>query len=121
MLNEAMQMSSLRHEHLLRLVGICLHEEGIQLVTLLRPLGNLLNFLKKHKAHLCGKDLLLYCYQISSAMKYLYEHRIIHRDLAARNVLVKRHNHVEVTDFGLGKTSRLWSGERYEGSLEGKP
>ncbi|KAK5986123.1 hypothetical protein GCK32_015821, partial [Trichostrongylus colubriformis] len=72
MLNEAMQMSSLRHEHLLRLVGICLHEEGIQLVTLLRPLGNLLNFLKKHKAHLCGKDLLLYCYQISSvAIKWL--------------------------------------------------
>ncbi|WKX90526.1 hypothetical protein Q1695_009401 [Nippostrongylus brasiliensis] len=103
MLNEAMQMSSLRHEHLLRLVGICLHEGGIQLVTLLRPLGNLLNFLKKHKTHLCGKDLLLYCYQISSAMKYLYEHRIIHRDLAARNVLVKRHNHVEVTDFGLAK------------------
>lgn len=28
-----MQMSSLRHEHLLRLVGICLHEEGIQLVS----------------------------------------------------------------------------------------
>ncbi|KHJ92930.1 receptor L domain protein [Oesophagostomum dentatum] len=37
------------------------------------------------------------------AMKYLYEHRVIHRDLAARNVLVKRHNHVEVTDFGLAK------------------
>ncbi|VDO79731.1 unnamed protein product [Heligmosomoides polygyrus] len=101
MLNEAMQMSSLRHEHLLRLVGIYMHT--LLQVTLLRPLGNLLNFLKKHKAHLCGKDLLLYCYQISSAMKYLYEHRIIHRDLAARNVLVKRHNHVEVTDFGLAK------------------
>ncbi|XGW21755.1 hypothetical protein V3C99_004597 [Haemonchus contortus] len=118
MLNEAMQMSSLRHEHLLRLVGICLHEEGIQLVTLLRPLGNLLNFLKKHKAHLCGKDLLLYCYQISSAMKYLYEHRIIHRDLAARNVLVKRHNHVEVTDFGLAKL--LDYGQEKVKVMEGK-
>ncbi|EYC21277.1 hypothetical protein Y032_0020g93 [Ancylostoma ceylanicum] len=118
MLNEAMQMSSLKHEHLLRLVGICLHEEGIQLVTLLRPLGNLLNFLKKHKNHLCGKDLLLYCYQISSAMKYLYEHRIIHRDLAARNVLVKRHNHVEVTDFGLAKL--LDYGQEKVKVMEGK-
>ncbi|VDM58590.1 unnamed protein product [Angiostrongylus costaricensis] len=132
MLNEAMQMSSLRHEHLLRLVGICLHEEGIQLVTLLRPLGNLLGFLKKHKAHLCGKDVLLYCYQISSclylyvdlwviflqAMKYLYEHRVIHRDLAARNVLVKRHNHVEVTDFGLAKL--LDYGQEKVKVMEGK-
>ncbi|KAJ1355926.1 Furin-like cysteine rich region [Parelaphostrongylus tenuis] len=118
MLNEAMQMSSLRHEHLLRLVGICLHEEGIQLVTLLRPLGNLLGFLKKHKAHLCGKDLLLYCYQISSAMRYLYEHRVIHRDLAARNVLVKRHNHVEVTDFGLAKL--LDYGQEKVKVMEGK-
>uniref|UniRef100_A0A1I7XHA7 receptor protein-tyrosine kinase n=1 Tax=Heterorhabditis bacteriophora TaxID=37862 RepID=A0A1I7XHA7_HETBA len=103
MLDEAMKMSMMRHEHLLRLVGVCLHEDGIQLITLLRPLGNLLNFLKKHKTHLCGKDLLLYCYQISAAMKYLYEHRLVHRDLAARNVLVKRPNHVEVTDFGLAK------------------
>ncbi|KAK6012684.1 protein tyrosine kinase [Ostertagia ostertagi] len=83
MLNEAMQMSSLRHEHLLRLVGICLHEEGIQL-----------------------------------AMKYLYEHRIIHRDLAARNVLVKRHNHVEVTDFGLAKL--LDYGQEKVKVMEGK-
>ncbi|KAE9419276.1 hypothetical protein Angca_009538, partial [Angiostrongylus cantonensis] len=83
MLNEAMQMSSLRHEHLLRLVGICLHEEGIQL-----------------------------------AMKYLYEHRVIHRDLAARNVLVKRHNHVEVTDFGLAKL--LDYGQEKVKVMEGK-
>lgn len=36
-------------------------------------------------------------------MEYLYKNRLVHRDLAARNVLVKRTNHVEVTDFGLAK------------------
>ncbi|EPB70391.1 hypothetical protein ANCCEY_10521 [Ancylostoma ceylanicum] len=52
------------------------------------------------------------------AMKYLYEHRIIHRDLAARNVLVKRHNHVEVTDFGLAKL--LDYGQEKVKVMEGK-
>lgn len=36
-------------------------------------------------------------------MEYLFKHHLVHRDLAARNVLVKRANHVEVTDFGLAK------------------
>ncbi|PIO59728.1 hypothetical protein TELCIR_18798, partial [Teladorsagia circumcincta] len=54
----------------------------------------------------------------SQAMKYLYEHRIIHRDLAARNVLVKRHNHVEVTDFGLAKL--LDYGQEKVKVMEGK-
>ncbi|KJH51162.1 hypothetical protein DICVIV_02622 [Dictyocaulus viviparus] len=52
------------------------------------------------------------------AMKYLYEHRVIHRDLAARNVLVKRHNHVEVTDFGLAKL--LDYGQEKVKVMEGK-
>ena len=36
-------------------------------------------------------------------MKYLADQRVVHRDLAARNVLVKNHQHVEITDFGLAK------------------
>uniref|UniRef100_A0A9J2P8P6 receptor protein-tyrosine kinase n=1 Tax=Ascaris lumbricoides TaxID=6252 RepID=A0A9J2P8P6_ASCLU len=102
MLAEAGIMASMRHEHLLRLVGVCL-SDGIQLVTPLRPLGNLRDFLIKHRQKLGARDLLLYCYQIASAMEYLYKNRLVHRDLAARNVLVKRTNHVEVTDFGLAK------------------
>jgi serine/threonine protein kinase len=45
----------------------------------------------------------VYCYQISSAMEYLARNKIVHCDLAARNVLMKRYNHVEVTDFGLAR------------------
>ncbi|PAV79383.1 hypothetical protein WR25_20620 isoform B [Diploscapter pachys] len=103
MLSEAMKMCQLRHEHLLRIIGICFHEDAMKMVTLLRPLGNLLSFLKKHRTNLGGRELLLYCYQISSAMKYLYERRVVHRDLAARNVLVKDVNRIEVADFGLSK------------------
>uniref|UniRef100_A0A915PP52 receptor protein-tyrosine kinase n=1 Tax=Setaria digitata TaxID=48799 RepID=A0A915PP52_9BILA len=102
MLQEAGIMASMRHEYLLRLIGVCL-SDGMQIVTPMRPLGSLKNYLKKHRQKLGARDLLLYCYQIASAMEYLFKNRLVHRDLAARNVLVKRTNHVEVTDFGLAR------------------
>uniref|UniRef100_A0AC34QV93 Receptor protein-tyrosine kinase n=1 Tax=Panagrolaimus sp. JU765 TaxID=591449 RepID=A0AC34QV93_9BILA len=102
MVDEATIMASLEHEHLLTLVGICF-ADGIKLVTVLRPMGCLRDFLVQHQNSLSAKDLILYCYQISSAMEYLTRHRIVHCDLAARNVLMRRVNHVEVTDFGLAK------------------
>jgi serine/threonine protein kinase len=34
-------------------------------------------------------------------MEYLAKNKIIHRDLATRNVLVRKHDHIEVADFGL--------------------
>ncbi|GMS99203.1 hypothetical protein PENTCL1PPCAC_21378, partial [Pristionchus entomophagus] len=103
MLDEATKMTMMRHENLLRIVGVCLSGDDLQLVTLLRPLGNLREFLQKHKTKLSGKDLLQYSYQIASGMKYLSDQRVVHRDLAARNVLVKNSQHVEITDFGLAK------------------
>ncbi|GMR51314.1 hypothetical protein PMAYCL1PPCAC_21509, partial [Pristionchus mayeri] len=103
MLDEAAKMTMLRHENLLRIVGVCLSADDLQLVTLLRPLGNLREFLQKHRGKLSGKELLQYSYQIASGMKYLSDQRVVHRDLAARNVLVKNIQHVEITDFGLAK------------------
>uniref|UniRef100_A0A913IFD1 receptor protein-tyrosine kinase n=1 Tax=Strongyloides stercoralis TaxID=6248 RepID=A0A913IFD1_STRER len=90
------------HKHLHPIIGICFCNT-VQIVTLLRPLGSLLHFLKKHKDKLGASKILLYCFQISSAMEYLAQRGMVHRDLAARNVLVKNINHVEVTDFGLAK------------------
>ncbi len=60
MLAEAGLMASMRHPHLLRLVGICL-SDGLQLITPLRPLGNLLEFLQKHERKLGSLDLMRYC------------------------------------------------------------
>uniref|UniRef100_A0A914CWT0 receptor protein-tyrosine kinase n=1 Tax=Acrobeloides nanus TaxID=290746 RepID=A0A914CWT0_9BILA len=100
LIKEAGIMAQLDHSHLTKLFGICL-AEGITIVAPLRPLGSLENYLKKNHNSLEPKELLLYCYQIASAMEYLVSRHIIHRDLAARNVLVKKREHVEVTDFGL--------------------
>jgi serine/threonine protein kinase len=100
LIKEAVIMAQLDHPHLTKLVGINWTNK-VKIVTPLRPLGCLKNFLRQHQNQLEPKELILYCYQISSAMEYLASKKIIHRDLATRNVLVKRRDHVEITDFGL--------------------
>ncbi|ULU03781.1 hypothetical protein L3Y34_016921 [Caenorhabditis briggsae] len=103
MTQEATNMFRLRHEHLLKIIGFCIHDDGLKIVTIYRPLGDLHSFLQLHKETLGAREQILYCYQIASGMRYLHEQRVVHRDLAARNVLVKKFNHVEITDFGLSK------------------
>lgn len=66
MMKEAGLMASVEHEHLLALVGVCVAKGGLKIVTILRPLGSLLKFLGEHKSHLGAKQMILYCYQISS-------------------------------------------------------
>uniref|UniRef100_A0A914WRL4 receptor protein-tyrosine kinase n=1 Tax=Plectus sambesii TaxID=2011161 RepID=A0A914WRL4_9BILA len=112
MLAEAGIMAGMRHPHLLLLVGVCL-SEGLQLITPLRPLGSLLEFVQKHKQKLGSLELMSYCRQIASAMEYLEQNRLVHRDLACRNVLVKTTLHVEVTDFGLAKMLDYGESEVY--------
>ncbi|KAH7724854.1 TK/EGFR protein kinase [Aphelenchoides avenae] len=115
MMKEASVMASVQHEHLLPLVGICMAKSGVKIVTILRPMGSLLKFLQKHENTLCSKYLMIYMYQISSAMAYLARRKIVHRDLAARNVLVRKPNHVEVTDFGLAQMLQGSEPEEFEG------
>lgn len=69
-MKEAGLMASIQHEHLLPLVGICVAKGGIKIVTILRPLGSLLKFLEVHKNRLGSKNLILYCYQISSVITF---------------------------------------------------
>ena len=69
--------------------------------------GDALRYVKKRKAEMSSKQLLLWCRQIAEGMAYLSElkdgDKLVHRDLAARNILVKNPNHVKIADFGLAQ------------------
>jgi serine/threonine protein kinase len=47
--------------------------------------------------------LVLYSYQLSTALSYLESKNFVHRDIAARNVLVSAHDCVKLADFGLSR------------------
>ncbi|XP_026668383.1 protein-tyrosine kinase 2-beta isoform X2 [Ceratina calcarata] len=101
-LEEAFIMQQFEHPHIIRLIGVC-SEAPIWLVMELARLGEMRAYLQSNKHRLDLATLLLYTFQLSTALSYLESKKFVHRDIAARNVLVSTHNCVKLADFGLSR------------------
>lgn len=95
-------MQQFDHQHIIKLIGIC-SESPIWLVMELAKLGELRAYLQNNKHRLDLGCLLLYSFQLSTALSYLESKKFVHRDIAARNVLVSTHICVKLADFGLSR------------------
>lgn len=101
-LEEAYVMQKFEHPHIIRLIGIC-SDPPIWLVMELARLGELRAYLKENSSKLKLGTLLLYSYQLSTALSYLESKKFVHRDIAARNVLVSTPTCIKLADFGLSR------------------
>ncbi|XP_063707985.1 focal adhesion kinase 1 isoform X2 [Culicoides brevitarsis] len=101
-LEEAYTMQKFEHPHIIRLIGIC-SGSPIWIVMELARLGELRAYLKKNGPKLKLGTLLLYSYQLSTALSYLESKKFVHRDIAARNVLVSSPTCIKLADFGLSR------------------
>lgn len=97
-LEEAYIMQKFEHPHIIRLIGIC-SKSPIWIVMEVARLGELRAYLRTHANRLKLETLLLYCYQLSTALSYLESKKFVHRDIAARNVLVSTPTFVKVRRF----------------------
>ncbi|KAL7299431.1 hypothetical protein TKK_0007674 [Trichogramma kaykai] len=95
-------MQQFEHPHIIRLVGVC-SEAPIWLVMELAKLGEMRAYLQSNKSRLDLASLLLYAFQLSTALSYLESKKFVHRDIAARNVLVSAHNCAKLADFGMSR------------------
>ena len=84
---EAKLLSSIRHESVVRVVGVCFKQQPNMLVVELMAGGDLRSYLKSHAAELRLDVEALFgaCEQVRGAMEYLESKRVVHRDLAARH------------------------------------
>ncbi|VEN35227.1 unnamed protein product [Callosobruchus maculatus] len=105
-LEEAYIMQKFDHPHIIKLIGVC-SESPVWIVMELAKLGELRAYLQNHKSRLDLANLLLYAYQLSTALSYLESKKYVHRDIAARNVLVSTDKCVKLADFGLSR----WMGD----------
>ncbi|CAH1111206.1 unnamed protein product [Psylliodes chrysocephalus] len=105
-LEEAYIMQKFDHQHIIKLIGVC-SESPVWIVMELAKLGELRSYLQKNKNRLDLATLLLYAFQLSTALSYLESKKYVHRDIAARNVLVSTDKCVKLADFGLSR----WMGD----------
>uniref|UniRef100_A0A8C9TR50 non-specific protein-tyrosine kinase n=2 Tax=Scleropages formosus TaxID=113540 RepID=A0A8C9TR50_SCLFO len=101
-LQEALTMRQFDHPHIVKLVGVITENPG-WIVMELCMLGELRSFLQVRKYNLDLASLILFAYQLSTALAYLESKRFVHRDIAARNVLVSSTDCVKLGDFGLSR------------------
>ncbi|XP_026145150.1 focal adhesion kinase 1-like isoform X2 [Carassius auratus] len=101
-LQEALTMRQFDHPHIVKLIGI-ITENPVWIIMELCTLGELRSFLQIRKYNLELSVLILFSYQLSTALAYLESKRFVHRDIAARNVLVSSTDCVKLGDFGLSR------------------
>ncbi|KAJ8716622.1 hypothetical protein PYW07_003249 [Mythimna separata] len=125
-LKEAALMSNFKHEHILRLLGVCLDNDPNYIIMELMEGGDLLSYLRAKRVSLYTPesltllDLLNMCVDVTKGCRYLEEMHFVHRDLACRNCLVAHRANgrvVKIGDFGLARD--IYKNDYYRKEGEG--
>ncbi|OPJ67926.1 discoidin domain-containing receptor 2 [Patagioenas fasciata monilis] len=121
-LKEIKIMSRLKNPNIIRLLGVCVRDDPLCMITEYMENGDLNQFLSQREIYskfaisnnipcVSYSNLLYMATQIASGMKYLASLNFVHRDLATRNCLVGNNYTIKIADFGMSRN--LYSGDYY--------
>lgn len=97
-------LKQLRHENVIRFIGVCTHPQHLCIITELCAKGDLFDVIRNYKKPNFSQ-LVMYMYDIALGVSYLHTRRpsIIHRDLKSMNILISGDDRAKVNDFGLAR------------------
>ncbi|XP_041969975.1 putative insulin-like peptide receptor [Aricia agestis] len=118
-LHEASILALLTHNHIVRLIGICI-KDGPPMVLMEHALYLDLRRYLIERRHLALKDsfstssrksyddisdesLTRFVKQAAAALEYLASRRIVHRDVRAANCLIDKERSLKLADFGMAR------------------
>uniref|UniRef100_A0A8C9KDD7 Epithelial discoidin domain-containing receptor 1 n=1 Tax=Panthera tigris altaica TaxID=74533 RepID=A0A8C9KDD7_PANTA len=128
-LKEVKIMSRLKDPNIIRLLGVCVQDDPLCMITDYMENGDLNQFLSAHQLEDKATEgppgdgeaaqgptisypmLLHVAAQIASGMRYLATLNFVHRDLATRNCLVGENFTIKIADFGMSRN--LYAGDYY--------
>jgi serine/threonine protein kinase len=106
--SEAQTLANLRHPHIIRILDFDV-QQGIPFLVLdYAPNGSLR---EKHPRGMPVPQELVVSYvqQVSSALQYAHEQRLIHRDIKPENMLVGNQDEILLGDFGIASVAHSTS------------
>ncbi|XP_036901321.1 receptor-interacting serine/threonine-protein kinase 1 isoform X2 [Sturnira hondurensis] len=107
LLEEGKMMHRLRHERVVKLLGIIIEEGNYCLVMEYMEKGNLMHVLKAEiniPLSVKGRIIL----ETIEGMCYLHGEGVIHKDLKPENILVDNDFHIKIADLGVA-SFKTWS------------
>ncbi|KAJ1919420.1 hypothetical protein H4219_002012 [Mycoemilia scoparia] len=102
--HEISVLKQLRHENIVRFIGVCTNLSHLCIVTELCGNGDLFDYMRKTQKPTFGQ-LMMYMHDIALGVSYLHTRRpsVIHRDLKSMNILISSDNRAKINDFGLAR------------------
>lgn len=97
---EARTIASLEHPSIVRVLDFGV-EDNTPFLIMSYAQGGTLRMRYPRGTRLPLVTVVSYVQQISSALQYAHERRLIHRDIKPENLLVGRNNEVLLSDFGI--------------------
>ncbi|NXA48159.1 RIPK1 kinase, partial [Nothocercus julius] len=117
LLEEGRIMCKLRHDRVVKLLGIILEDGNYSLVMEYVNRGNLMKALQKLSMPLSVKGRFVL--EITEGMLYLHEQGLVHKDLKPENILVDTDFHIKIADLGVA-SFKSWSRLTKEETLRQK-
>lgn len=102
--HEISVLKQLRHENIVKFIGVCANRRRLCIVTELCENGDLFDFMRRVPKPPFGQ-LMMFMHDIALGVSYLHTRRpsVIHRDLKSMNVLISADNRAKINDFGLAR------------------
>ncbi|KAJ1727520.1 hypothetical protein LPJ72_005903 [Coemansia sp. Benny D160-2] len=102
--HEISVLKQLRHENIVKFIGVCSNRRRLCIVTELCENGDLFDFMRRVPKPPFGQ-LMMFMHDIALGVSYLHTRRpsVIHRDLKSMNVLISSDNRAKINDFGLAR------------------
>ncbi|KIW16130.1 cAMP-dependent protein kinase type 2 [Exophiala spinifera] len=100
--DERRMLSRVKHPFLITLWGTFQDSKNLYMVMDFIEGGELFSLLRKSQ-RFPNPVAKFYAAEVTLALEYLHAQNIIYRDLKPENLLLDRHGHIKITDFGFAK------------------
>ncbi|KAK0673833.1 putative camp-dependent protein kinase [Cercophora samala] len=100
--DERKMLSEVKHPFLITLWGTFQDSKNLYMVMDFVEGGELFSLLRK-SGRFPNPVAKFYAAEVTLALEYLHARNIIYRDLKPENLLLDRHGHIKITDFGFAK------------------